>query len=315
MRRNTTAIRRLLAGACLAALALAGVAVAQSTSTSITIGKIGPNPDEVTVPWGETLVIQNTDTVVHGITSSHAELRTAAIPPGGTFTTALTTKTRIYRYRQTGGKTQSGVIDVDASGKVTLAPKLAAVLYGKSLKVTGHATIANTPVLLQERLLGDSRWSTLTTLTSGGDGSFSTVVDFARSGRLRATIAAGLIKSSVTGIGVLPRLTIAANPLRPKVGRVVTVRSRVTPAKAASTLTLLGCAARTGRWQRLGDASPNSSGVASFRWTAEYGRTFLRVLASPHSLADGFLPHSSSRLVVTGLGKAPGRPVKAHTAC
>jgi plastocyanin len=313
MRRKATAVRRLVAGACLAALAAAGVAVAQTTS--ISIGKAGPDPDEVTVAWGETIQIKNTDSVAHGITSSHAELQAGAIAPGGTFTTALTSRTRTYRYRQTGGKSMSGTIAVDVSGSVTLKPRLAVVLYGKSLTVSGHSSLASTPVLLQQKLVGDSRWRTLATLTSGTNGSFSTVVTLSRSGKLRATIAAGLIRSSISGIGIEPRLSIAASTRRTKVGRPVTVRSRLTPAKASPSLTLLSCSARTGRWQPVADARPDSAGVATFRWSAEYGRTYLHVVASTRSVEQGFLPRKSADVVVTGIGTAPQQPIRRHRAC
>ena len=313
MRRRTTAVRRFVAGACLLALAAAGVAVAQTSS--ISLGKAGPDPDEVTVAWGDTIQIKNTDSVAHGITSSHAELQAGAIAPGGTYTTALTTRTRTYHYRQTGGKSMSGTIAVSVDGTVSLKPRLAVVLYGKSLTVSGHASLASTPVLLQQKLVGDARWQTLKTLTSGANGSFSTVVKLPRSGKLRATIAAGLIKSAITGVGIQPQLTIAASTRRTKVGKPVVVRSRLTPAKASPSLTLVSCSARTGRWQPVADARPDSSGVATFRWSAEYGRTYLHVVASTRAVEQGFLPRKSANVVVTGIGAAPHQTVRAHRAC
>ena len=312
-RRNSAVIRRLLVGACLLALAVAGVAVADTTS--ISIGKAGPDPDEVTVAWGDTIQIKNTDTVAHGITSSHADLQGGAIAPGGTYTTSFTTRTRTYRYRQTGGKSMSGTIAVSVSGNVSLKPRIAVVLYGKSLTVTGHASLANTPVLLQRKLIGDSKWQTLKTLTSSANGSFSTVVLFQRSGKLRATIAAGLIKSSISGVGILPRLTIAASTHRTKVGRPVAVRAHLTPANASPSLTLLSCSARTGRWVPVADAHPDSAGVASFRWAAEYGRTYLHVVASTRSVEQGFLPRKSADVLVTGIGTAPQQPLRKHRGC
>lgn len=313
MRRNTAAVRRLFVGACLLALVAAGVAAAETTS--ITLAKDGPDPDAVTVAWGDTIQIKNTDSVAHGITSSHADLQVGAIAPGGTYTTAFTTKTRTYRYRQTGGKSQSGTIAVDVSGSVTLKPKLAVVLYGKSLTVSGHSSIANTPVLLEKKLVGESNWETLATLKSSANGSFSTTVLLPRSAKLRARIAAGLIKSSISGIGVQPRLSIAASTHRTKVGRRVTFRARLTPANASPNLSLLSCSARTGRWVPVADARPNSAGVASFRWSAAYGRTYFHVVASTRSVEQGFLPRKSSDVLVIGLGTAPQQTVRRHHGC
>ena len=106
-----------LGGAGLA-LGAAGFALAGTATLSLT--QHGPVPQTLTVGWGDTLEVRNADTVPHTLVSSHRELQGGVIQPGQAYTTSFTGRVHALGYRQTGGRSYSGKIVVDFSGRVTL---------------------------------------------------------------------------------------------------------------------------------------------------------------------------------------------------
>ena len=81
-------VKLTLLGAAGLALGAAGFALAGTSTLSLTYA--GPEPETVTVPWGDTLRITNVDSVSHAIVSSHSELQTGVVLPGRTFTAMIT---------------------------------------------------------------------------------------------------------------------------------------------------------------------------------------------------------------------------------
>ena len=68
-------VKLTLLGVAGLALGAAGFALAGTTTLSLTYA--GPEPDTLTVPWGDTLRITNVDCVSHSIVSSHPSCRRA----------------------------------------------------------------------------------------------------------------------------------------------------------------------------------------------------------------------------------------------
>jgi hypothetical protein len=272
---------RLLRAAllCAAALALgtAGFALAGGRTT-LSLTSDGPDPETATVPWGETVVITNDDTVPHSLASSHQELQTPSILPHQTYTTVFTTKTHAYSYRQLGGKAgYSGKVVVDFTGSVSLRASRGTVDLGRSVKLSGTTTIRNTPVTIQLRRAGNQPWAVLATVSSDGRGAFATTLHFQRGGKLRATVAAGQIRSLTASVVVRPRLTASRS------GK--TIRARLVPATAATKLTL-ECTDH-GHWRRVSSRRTSGSGVVTFGTRG--GRTG-RIVVEHGDAVAGYAP-------------------------
>jgi hypothetical protein len=275
----------LLAGAALA-LGVAGFALAGKSRLLLTSN--GPVPATVSLAWGDTLEVKNADDVAHTLLSSHPELQAGAIQPGQTYTTAFTSRTRTYAYRQTGGRDFAGKVVVSFSGYVSLQASSSLIAFGRTVKLSGHSSIHSTPVTVEVRRRGDVRWHVLRTLVSNARGDFARVVRLLRGGKLRATIAAGQIRSTARVVTVRPRIAIGV--------RGGSVWGRLTPARAASRLTLQ-CRLTPDGWRQLGAKRPSASGVASFR--ARAGRRVLaRVVATSKDVAYGYAPQSSRAIAV-----------------
>lgn len=269
---------------CVAGLALGAAGFALAGTTTLSLTYVGPVPDTVTVPWGDTLQIKNEDTIAHSLVSSHPELRTGVLLPGKTFTATISGSAHNYSFRQTGGKGFPGKIEVDFSGHVSLSPRSSSVSFGRTVRLKGTTNLHSTPVVLQIHRSGDSHWTTLATVFSSSSGAYTATVRLQRGGKLRAVVAAGQIRSAVKLVDVRPKLTASR--------RGVGVTSRLTPAGAASRLTL-ECRIGPGRWKRVASKRP-SAGVVSFAVRA--GRGLVRVAATHSDAADGYAPQASRAL-------------------
>jgi plastocyanin len=262
------------------ALGAAGFALAATQNVSL--DSDGPDPATITVHWGDTLLIENDDSVSHGITSRFPELTVNSIPPGQTYTTSFTDRTSTYGYHQTGTKRYAGAVVVNFSGRVSLGARPLAVGRGKAVKLKGVASLHHTPVLLELRAGGSAGWSKLKVVTSGSSGGFAATVRLQRGGRIRASIEAGRVRSGLVSVAVRPAISLVARGGR--------LRARVTPAAAASSLTLQ-CRVK-GRWRAIASRATSASGRASF---PGHGGT-LRVSVIRKHLASGFAPASSRAL-------------------
>jgi hypothetical protein len=270
---------------CVAGLALGAAGFALAGTTTLSLTYVGPVPDTISVPWGDTLQIKNEDTVAHSLVSSHAELRTGVLLPGKTFTATIGGPAHNYSFRQTGGKGFPGKIEVDFSGHVSLSPSGSAVDFGRTVRLKGTTNLHSTPVVVQVHRAGDSHWTTLSTVFSNGSGAYTATVRLLRGGKLRATVAAGQIRSAIKLVDVRPKLTASR--------RGVGVTAKLNPAGAASHLTL-ECRIGPGRWKRLASKRPNGAGVVSF--AVRPGRGLVRVAATHSDAKDGYAPQASRAL-------------------
>jgi len=268
-------VKLTLLGAAGLALGAAGFALAGTSTLSLTYA--GPEPETVTVPWGDTLRITNVDSVSHAIVSSHSELQTGVVLPGRTFTTMITGPAHTYSFRQTGGRGFPGKIEVDFTGRISFTSNLTSVDFGRAVRFTGKTTVRSTPVQLQVHRRGDSQWTTLTTVFSNGAGDYSATVRLERGGKLRAAVASGQIRSAIKIVTVRPRLTA----FRSGGG----LAAKLTPAAAASRLTL-ECHIGPGRWKRVASKRPSVAGVVSFPVRA--GHRLARVALTHRDAKDGY---------------------------
>ena len=269
---------------CVAALALGAAGFALAGTTTLSLTYVGPVPDTVTVPWGDTLQIKNEDTVAHSLISSHPELRTGVLLPGKTFTATISGSAHNYSFRQTGGTGFPGKIEVDFTGHVSLSPSSTAVNFGRTVRLRGTTNLRSTPVVLQVHRAGDSHWTTLATAFSSSSGAYTATVRLLRGGKLRATVAAGQIRSGVKLVDVRPKLTASR--------RGIGVTAKLNPAGAASMLTL-ECRIGPGRWKRIASKRPRA-GVVSF--AVGSGRGLVRVAATHSDATDGYAPQASRAL-------------------
>jgi hypothetical protein len=269
---------------CVVGLALGAAGFALAGTTTLSLTYVGPQPQTATIPWGDTIRITNVDSVAHSLVSSQQEFQTGVIQPGQTFTTVLTGPAHSYSFRQTGGRGFPGKVDVAFSGTVSLSSN-AAVNFGRSVRLHGTTSLHSTPVVLQVHRRGDKKWTTLTTVASSSSGAYAATIRLLRGGKLRATVAAGQIRSPIKQLGVRPTLKASRRG-----GRVI---ARLQPAAAALRLTLQ-CAIGHGHWKRVVSRRPNGAGIVSF--AIRPGRGAVRVAATHRDARDGYAPQVSGTL-------------------
>ena len=181
--------------------------------------------------------------------------------------------------------------------------------------LSGVSTKPDTPVLIEQRLSGDTAWHPLATVTSATDGTFSQPARPEQSTKLRASIAGGQIRSAPVAVAVRPLLTISSNARATRVGRSITVSTRLSPAKAATRVTLFACSPYTHGWQSVAARPPGLSGRITFHWTAGYGRTLLRAEVERRYAAPGFLTAQSPTIAVVATGAPPGGKNRPRQNC
>ena len=306
-------LKRVVLGAGAVAVAAGGFALAGTVS--VTLGPAGPQPPVATVEWGDTLAFVNGDSVTHGITSSRDDLRVSAISPGSTYAGAVTARAGSYQFRQTGGKSFPGTVVVTATGTVTLKASKATVVWGRPVLLSGVASKPGTPVLIEQRLSGDTSWRPLGSVTSAANGSFAEPVRLELSARLRASILGGQIRSAPVAVSLEPALSISSTVRRTKVGRSIPVRARLSPAKAASRVTLFECGPYTGGWRAVEARPPGPGGRVTFRWTAVSGRTLLRAEVERRYASQGFETQQSRTIAVIATGAPPARKNRPKHGC
>jgi plastocyanin len=303
--RAERAMKRLVPIAA-ASIALGAAGFALAGGVAVTLGPSGPQPRVVTVSWGDTLSFANGDSVAHAITSPREDLRSPAIPPGGTYSSVITARTGTYPYKQTGGKSLPGFLIVRTGGTVSLTAQPRSVLYGRSVTLAGVSSIPSTPVLIEQHLRGARDWTQITTVTSAPDGRFSAVAGLPIGANVRASVASGQVHSEVVHVRVRPRLTIASQARRTVADRRIDVLAGITPANASTRIYLLSCSVRSGVWKRAGSKRPGPGGGATFKWKAQAGRTLLRVAVKNDDLVKGYSPSASTVISVTAKGALPG---------
>lgn len=286
-----------VAGAC--ALALAGFALA--AQVAVQLGPEGPRPATVTVNWGDTVAFTNADAEAHAILIPAATTKSPDIPPGGTFLHVFDKKKGAFTYTQTGTKPRHGRVVVKLQGEVTLKAEPVKAVFGQSVVLTGKSPYPNSPVVISLRPIGGQSESQLAAVTAANDGSFKTSFRAKHGSRIRASAAAGQLRSHFVTVAVAPSLTIAVTPTTQKVGRSVRVTGRLAPADAARSVHLDRYNAQRKEWDRVSTKPFSRSGVVAFRWTTEKGRSLLRLRITRAGLKAGYVPTTSRSVAVRGV--------------
>lgn len=287
-----------LVGAGLGAAAVFAAGVALAAATTVSIGAEGPQPATVTIQWGDTVTFKNDDSRPHGITIPRVVEQSPLMQPGATWTRVFDGRAGNYGYRQTEGRAHLGSIMVELKGKVTMKASPATVAYGKRVTFSGEA-LAGHAVKLEQLVAADSgQWIEVVTVTAGGDGKWSTSLVPKLGARFRATAAAGQLRAQAVSIRVQPTLTLV-RPRGAKKGKIVTVRARVLPARAAASADLERYDTARRRWVREDRRKVSASGAVAFRWEAVKGRSQLRMQVQRYALKPGFEPVASKPVSVT----------------
>ncbi len=307
MRKNRLSRTRLwrlgLGAVAVPSLALAGYALAAGATVSLT--STGPQPNQLTVGWGDTLTFVNRDSESHDLTVGSPPLASATLAPGASYTVVMTIRAGQKSFVESGGKRgYRGRILVTAAGTVSLKTSRPTVRYGESILLTGKSSLPGLPVSLEARSLARGSWTTIATLDADSSGVFSTAL-FPIAGELfRATAAGGQLRSPVVSLTVEPVLSIQVSGHVAKVGHVVAVRVKLAPAQAADSISLMAYSPQRGRWIAVASQRPGPAGGVVFHWAALPGRSLLRAAVGERK-RTGYSPAASASVVVTGIGSAP----------
>ncbi len=266
-----------LALATAAAFALAFGGFALAGQVPVQLGADGPQPETVTVNWGDTVAFTNADSEAHSILLPSLTVTSPDIPPGGTFTQVFDKKKGAFSYVQTGTKRRMGRVIVQIRGELVLKAAPEKVVFRQSAALTGISPYPNSPVVISQRPIGSQTEKELATTTAAEDGSFTASFRPQSGTRVRASAAAGQLRSPFVTVSVAPRVTIAARPTTVKAGRTVTVTGRLAPAGVVQKVHLDRYDAQRKEWDRLSTKPVTPPGAVAFRWTAERGRSLLRL--------------------------------------
>lgn len=285
-----------------ALVALAAAAVAGgATSHGVALTATGPQPAQVTVKWGDSVVFSNPDSVAHTLLIPRLTV-TVDVPPGGSHTQTFSGRRGTYPFRERiGNRSVEGVVTVEVSGTLALRATPASLTYGRRLTVTGTSPYSESPIALLFRTHGSGVWSPLRTVTPSASGAFSTSVAATKGGALMASAADGQLRSAPVSFLVKPTLTVRASSKRVKAGTTIKLSARVKPAGAVSSATLERYDAERKRWLRGSTGRITKSGTGTFSVRAEEGANRLRVVVPRSALAPGYQDVASKIVTVAGV--------------
>ena len=292
--------RVLLGALALGVLFTSGFALAAGATVSLTAE--GPQPETVTVDWGDTVVFSNGDTVDRGVMSQRAGFESGVITPGGSYEFRFDARAGRYGFIETGTRpTFSGVVVVTAAGKVTLTASKKIAPYKASITLSGRSTYAGTPVVIQLRPAGASGdWTTMLDLTAAANGTYSGTIRLTAGGRVRALVAAGQVSSDFADLAVLPSVRARVSRTRVKKGEKVVVTGRVIPASAAASVDLEERREDRSNWLRKATKTVSKNGTVTFVVQASGGRNHLRLALKRGALEPGFVAAVSRPMLVVG---------------
>ena len=208
-------------------------------------------------------------------------------------------------------------------GALTLTTAQKTVTYGTSVTIGGRSPIPNSTVTVSTHSKGktgggsgNGGWQTVSTVTAGSDGSFSTTVKPTSSTSYRAQTTPGqtqsksaTLTSSTVTVAVMPQLSLrASGPRVVHQGTAVTLVGQIVPANGSSTLTLIGYDVSRRSWSTVSTRPVATlTGKATFRFAVPHGETSLRLTVSKSDdLQQGLLKTTTSQsLVVRGTGPVP----------
>jgi plastocyanin len=297
MRSFSTFSTALVALVALVAAAAAGGA----TSHAVALTATGPQPAQITVKWGDSVVFSNSDSVAHTLLIPRLSL-TVELPPGGSHTQPFSGRRGTYPFRERiGNRAVEGVVTVEVSGTLGLKATPSSLTYGRPLTVAGTSPFAASPVALLFRTHGSGTWSPLRTVIPSASGAFSTSVPATKGGALMATAAEGQLRSSPVTFLVKPTLTVRPASQRVKAGSPVRLSVRVRPGGSVSSATLERFDAERKRWMRASTGRIAKSGLGTLSVPAEKGANRLRVLVPRSALTPGYEDVASKTVTVTGV--------------
>jgi plastocyanin len=283
----------------LVALGTAGYALAASTSISLTAD--GPQPETVTVNWGDTVVYSNSDSVEHAIRIPRAEVTTPSIPPGGTFEQKYEGRGGNYNFVQVGRRNHSGQVVVKVEGDVTLKASAVVVPYGKSVTLSGTSAYPGHPVVVRGRNAGaGGDWKNVLEVVAAENGTFSGRLRPKVGARYQARAAADQLASKMVDVAVKPRVTIAVSRRTAPAGSTLTVTGRILPGGAVDRADLVGYDQRRKRWVTVSTRAVAKNGKVVFRVKVEEGANRLKISFRRSSTSAGYTPAESRFVRVLG---------------
>lgn len=283
----------------LVALGTAGYALGAGASISLTAD--GPQPETVTVNWGDTVVYSNADSVEHAIRIPRAEVTTPSIPPGGTFEQKYEGRGGNYNFVQVGRRNHAGQVVVKVEGDVTLKASAGTVQYGKSVTLSGKSSYPGHPVIVRGRDAGaGGDWKNVLEVVAAEDGSYSGRLRPKVGARYQARAAADQLASKLVDVAVKPKVTIAVSRRVAPAGSTLTVTGRILPGGAVDRADLVGYDQRRKRWVTLTTRAVAKSGKVVFRVKLEEGANRLKISFRRGSTSAGYTPAESRFVRVLG---------------
>jgi plastocyanin len=297
-------MKKRIVAAVVALIAFGVGGYALGAGVAISLTGTGPQPENVTVNWGDTVAYSNSDSVEHAVSIPRAEVTSPSIPPGGTFEHVFNGRGGNYNFVQVGKRNHSGRVVVKVSGEVTLNASVDTVRFGQAVTLTGKSAYPGTPVLVRGRDAGaGSDWRTVLELEAAADGAFSARIKPKVGARYQARAAADQIASKVVDVAVRPAITIAVSRRVGPAGSPLVVTGRIRPGGAADRADLSGYDTRRKRWATLMSRAVAANGKVVFRAKLEEGATRIRISVRRASTVAGYTPAESR--IVRVLGTKP----------
>ena len=291
-------MRKSVVASVAGAIALAAAGFGLAAEANVALTQTGPDPADLTVAWGDTVVFTNSSGVDQNVQIPRIGLTTPTIPPAGTAAVPMTGPGGSYNFSQVAGKGRaSGRIVVQISGSVTLDAGKGSVPFGQSLTLRGRSTVPNSQVTVQQRSFDQREWSDFNTVTPGTDGTFSLAVAPKIGGQYRATAAGGQVTSSPASVRVAPQLRIQAK--RRVAGKRALVLVRITPADAARRVQIEQFLKQRGGFVVV-DSKPVRSGSAVFAVAVGSGTTRVRASIRRPDTAPGYDAATSKPVTIRG---------------
>ena len=245
---------------------VSGARSASASSRTVTISKTGYKPTSVSITAGDAVVFANSDTAAHTVTFKQATgFHCSAVVPlvlaaGGSASCTFSTAGR-YTFSDplNKGKNFRGAITVAAAPAASLDAKPRAVIFGSKTTLAGVLADKQAGVSVQiiQAQCGDSKSTTLATLTTGAGGVFSYQAQ-----PLRQTAYTARVKNSDSTaaiVRVMPHLLLS------KAGRHrYTVRVSAGVSFAGKVATFQRYRTATKRWVKVRRVvlQADSTGVA-----------------------------------------------------
>jgi plastocyanin len=296
-----------VAGAVLAAVAVAFGGYALAASVVVTMTATGPQPPTVTVNLGDELTWTNGGSVNYVVDSGRLGITSPAIPPSGSFE-YVATRSGTFVYQQQGsdrGSRFNGTLVVLRSGLVTISLPRELVAYGSRVALTGTTTLPGFPVTIEYKPARERSWLSLATLTPAPDGTFSTTVKPTIGAAYRAKALGNELVSKPLSLDVVPRVRIQSSARKVPGGRPVNLTVRVVPAAAARSVDIMRYDRTRRQWRRVTTRQVSVTGTATYRWPVAYGRTLLRGWLKRRNLEAGYAESYSAQILVQGTGEPP----------